>query len=334
MQLLDRYLQAVRFFLPRRNQDDIVRELSENLLSQIEDREESLGRPLTDDEQADLLHRHGHPMVVAGKYRSHARLIGPALFPLYLFALKLGLGVSFIVTAVLAVISTVLHGEVLQHALGAFLAYPGRALMVFAWTTLGFAGLDFAQSHLKLTHTWDPRTLPRLVKHEDRLSRTQALCELLAASAGAIWLLLVPRWPFLLLGGATALLDLAPIWSIVYLPILGVTLATVGLNILTFVSPSWTRARALARAAVHGVAASIFIVLLRVDQWVVPKRDATLADGTSAERLAEIANHIVEISLAIALVITLIELGRELYRWNARRRDDLPSGPTLRHRQP
>ena len=31
MDLLDRYLQAVRFFLPRRQQDDIVRELSENL---------------------------------------------------------------------------------------------------------------------------------------------------------------------------------------------------------------------------------------------------------------------------------------------------------------
>ena len=36
---LERYLQAVRFFLPRRQQDDIVRELSENLASEIEDRE-------------------------------------------------------------------------------------------------------------------------------------------------------------------------------------------------------------------------------------------------------------------------------------------------------
>ena len=48
MNLLDRYLQAVRFFLPRRQQDDIVRELSENLLSQMEDRAEELGRPLTE----------------------------------------------------------------------------------------------------------------------------------------------------------------------------------------------------------------------------------------------------------------------------------------------
>ena len=66
MNLLDRYLQAVRFFLPRRQQDDIVRELSENLLSQMEDRAEALGRPLTEDEQADILRRHGHPMLVAG----------------------------------------------------------------------------------------------------------------------------------------------------------------------------------------------------------------------------------------------------------------------------
>ena len=44
MDLLKRYLQAVKFFLPRGQQDDIIRELSENLISQFEDREEALGR--------------------------------------------------------------------------------------------------------------------------------------------------------------------------------------------------------------------------------------------------------------------------------------------------
>ena len=47
MDLLERYLNAVRFFLPQKNQDDIVRELSENLISQMEDRQEELGRPLS-----------------------------------------------------------------------------------------------------------------------------------------------------------------------------------------------------------------------------------------------------------------------------------------------
>ena len=46
MTLVERYLNAVRFFLPRRQQDDIVRELSENLASEFEDRSQALGRDL------------------------------------------------------------------------------------------------------------------------------------------------------------------------------------------------------------------------------------------------------------------------------------------------
>ena len=44
MELLDRYLQAVRFWLPRKQQDDIIAELGDDLRSQIEEREASLGR--------------------------------------------------------------------------------------------------------------------------------------------------------------------------------------------------------------------------------------------------------------------------------------------------
>ena len=69
MTLLERYLQAVRFFLPSRQQDDIVRELSENLALRDGGSSETLGRQLTEDEQADILRRHGHPMLVAARYR-------------------------------------------------------------------------------------------------------------------------------------------------------------------------------------------------------------------------------------------------------------------------
>lgn len=43
--LIDRYLRAVREQLPRGQQDDIIGELSEDLRSQVEDREAELGRP-------------------------------------------------------------------------------------------------------------------------------------------------------------------------------------------------------------------------------------------------------------------------------------------------
>ena len=141
MELLERYLQAVGFYLPKHKQDDIVRELSENLVSEMDDLAEACGRPLTEDEQADILRRHGHPMVVAGRYQTRQHLIGPAFFPIYLFTLKLGLGVALLVTVLLAVLGSILTGDPVRHFVHALLAYPGRAIMVFAWTTLGIAAL-------------------------------------------------------------------------------------------------------------------------------------------------------------------------------------------------
>src|ERR1700722_11050145 len=89
MELLDRYLQAVRFWLPKAQQDDIIAELSSDLRSQIDDREMELGRPLDEAELEGILRRCGSPILVASRYRPQTQLIGPALFPIYLFVLKL-----------------------------------------------------------------------------------------------------------------------------------------------------------------------------------------------------------------------------------------------------
>src|SRR5579864_2924956 len=83
MDLLDRYLQAVRFWLPRAQQDDIVAELSEDLRSQIEEQEAKLGHKLNRYEMASLLKQRGRPSVVASRYLPQGYLIGPTLFPIY-----------------------------------------------------------------------------------------------------------------------------------------------------------------------------------------------------------------------------------------------------------
>ena len=331
MDLLDKYLQAVRFFLPRHNQDDIVRELSENLIAQMEDREEELGRPLTEDEQAEILRRHGHPMMVAGRYRSHQQLIGPLFMPIYLFALKMGLGVALIVTVIVAAVSAAVDDDTVRRLVEGLLAYPGRALMVFAWTTLGFAALDYAQAKLRLTHKWDPRTLPKLVRHEDRMSRANALCEFLAIVAAICWLLLVPERPFLLLGPVATLLDLAPIWSMVYVPILAVTVATAVLSFVNFTRPFWTPARSLARIVINAASSVIFFVLMRSGPWLIAKEGAAFPDGVSSDRIAQIANKSVEIGLVVALIISLIEIARETYRWQSRRKVSSASNSDAAH---
>ena len=89
MELLDRYLHAVRKRLPGKPRDDIVAELRDILLTQIEAEETSRGRRLSEDEIAAMLKRFGRPMTVAARYGASNYLIGPALYPAYLASLKL-----------------------------------------------------------------------------------------------------------------------------------------------------------------------------------------------------------------------------------------------------
>ncbi|PYX27401.1 MAG: hypothetical protein DMG80_18610 [Acidobacteria bacterium] len=87
MELVDRYLQAVKFFLPKKQQADIVAELSEDLHSQIEAKQAELGRTLTDSELEAILKRCGSPWEVASRFLPQRYLIGPTLFPAYRFFL-------------------------------------------------------------------------------------------------------------------------------------------------------------------------------------------------------------------------------------------------------
>jgi len=46
MELVDRYLKAVRFWLPKARQEDILAELSEGIRAQIDEKQAELGHKL------------------------------------------------------------------------------------------------------------------------------------------------------------------------------------------------------------------------------------------------------------------------------------------------
>lgn len=331
MDLLDRYLQAVRFFLPRRSQDDIVRELEEDLRAQMDDREASLGRALTDDERAEILKAQGHPLVVAGRYRPHQRLIGPVFFPLYVLVLKMGLAICLLVTVVLAAIAAVMDGDAAGQFGQAMLAYPGRALMVFAWTTVSFAVLDYALARMNLSVTWNPRDLPRVQPYASWASRFNSLVEFVATLIALTWLLLIPRNLALVMGPASLVLEPTAIWRAVYVPFVVVAIATAGVSLANLWRPYWTPARSAARIAIHATSFVLFAVLLHAGEWVTARPNIAEPGGPSIAHIAEIANTACRIGLGIACVIALVEVTREILRWRARRRTDIPNGaPAMR----
>jgi hypothetical protein len=133
MEMLDRYLKAVQSCLPETQREDIVNELGENLRAQFEDKEGELGRPLTEAEVEVILKQHGHPLVVAGRYRQDQRSvafghqwIGPVLFPFYIRVLKFNLGLT---SLVLFVVFTALF-------LGGKSVTPGSIFPTFVWQFL------------------------------------------------------------------------------------------------------------------------------------------------------------------------------------------------------
>jgi hypothetical protein len=75
MQLLDRYLSAIKTWLPKKQRDDIAAELAANLHAEADDRASGLGRPLTEDEVAALLKQHGSPILVASRYQEEGRTV-------------------------------------------------------------------------------------------------------------------------------------------------------------------------------------------------------------------------------------------------------------------
>ncbi len=82
MDLVERYIEAVKFWLPASMKEDVAAELKEDICSEIEEAEREKGRPLSKDEVGELLKARGAPLAVASKYLPQRSLIGPELYPL------------------------------------------------------------------------------------------------------------------------------------------------------------------------------------------------------------------------------------------------------------
>lgn len=140
MRLIDRYLAAVAAQLPAAAREDVIAELRDDIMSRIEARQEALGRDLNNDEVETILREVGHPLSVAGRYGAGPQhLIGPELFPWWMFAVKVGLIVLLGVMA-LSVGVKLVGGQDFSQALGQGLAglFSGAAAMIGMATVAGY----------------------------------------------------------------------------------------------------------------------------------------------------------------------------------------------------
>lgn len=243
-ELIDRYLQAVRFWLPKTNrQDDLLTELGEDLRSQIEDKETELGHPLDKAEIAAILKRCGSPMMVAGRLGPQRFLIGPALFPIYEFVLKMVL-LWILVPIFIFIVgpaNVANSGGNWGLAIASTIGDLWFGLFIAAGIiTLVFAIIERTNKHLGTEIKWDPLKLPPVRRDELKPSPLKAVCEFGFSVFGLVWLLLVPHYPFLILGPAAAFLEAAPLLHTFYVPFVLLGVVALARSGITLARPEWT----------------------------------------------------------------------------------------------
>jgi len=262
LEMVDRYLQAVRFWLPKtRRQEDLLAELGEDLRSQIEDKEGELGRALDKDEISEILKRCGAPMVVASRLGPKRQLIGPTLYPIYTFVLKMVVlwilvpAFLFIVGLVNLANSNGDWGKAIVATMGGLWS---AAFIAAGVITLVFAILERTHAIADIACKWDPSSLPPLEKSERKKSLFQTNCELVFNIFGFVWLLLIPHHPFLVFGPASAFLGIGPIFHDFYLPFVLLAAAVIVRLVVMLARPQW-RAFALGSQIAQAVATLVLV---------------------------------------------------------------------------
>ncbi|MCU1255766.1 MAG: putative rane protein [Candidatus Angelobacter sp.] len=311
MELLDRYLQAVRFWLPRAQQTDIIAELGDDLRSQIEDKESSMARPLNEDELVALLQQAGHPMRVAGRYLPQQSLIGPTLFPLYKFVLQ---AVTFGYLApwilVWAGMMIFMPSYRASHAglalLGTWASFWSLAFMLFGVITIVFAVLERFQVRIAWLNKWDPRNLPRVAHRKDRVSRVESIFGLAFSIVYIIWWLSLSRYGNVMFGPIAGFFYLNPALRAWYLPALAPACIVMVQQCVNLFRPQWLWLRAAALLLSDAVAIFIFISVARVHPYLMLAENAN-ADAHHVQALV-ILNQVLSWSILVTVAGICIAL--------------------------
>jgi hypothetical protein len=316
MDLMERYLHAVKVWLPRAQQDDIIAELSEDLNSQIEDRETELGRKLNEDEVAAILKKRGQPVVVAGGYGPRQSLIGPGWFPAYCFVLKLVLG---IMVPVLALIVTPALYFSSPHPNAALLnmlrGLPGAALSIFGIITLIFVCLERFQFHAqgKTLGDWNPRNLPPVPVAPRNLPRPRSV-----AIGELVWgIIFTLGWIYVARFHASFhfesfTLSFAPVLQNNFWPILLLTMSGIPAGVAGLLKPARKRLLSSIRLVIHAYTLVLIAVVYHAQTWI-----EIASSKLPAAQVAEIAggyNLGIRIAFIVISIVVIAQVLQEAHR--------------------
>ncbi len=313
MELLDRYLHALKTYLPKAQQRDIVAELSDSILSDVEEQEALLGRTLNRAEEVAVLKKYGHPLLAAGRYLPQQHLIGPALYPYYWFALKILTGILVLGNVAVAIVA----GFTSQNPAGIAGGLVGNVVSAVIFgigvVTVGFALLERWQVRIRFLESWDPGALPAVTSVDaERVPLTESIFGLILGTLFLLYWLAVPPFDRIVFSGDGVTVRLSPIWREFYVPIMVLILMGIAQNGINLARPHWIRFREIARIVTDLSVIGIIYLVLRTRE-LVSIFDATGDPARYAEQAA-LLNKVIALGLAVTAAVMAVDLLINLWR--------------------
>lgn len=315
--LIDRYLGAVAALLPKASRQDIVAELRDLIVNRIEEREATLGRPLDKREIEELLREIGHPIAVAGRYGLRTALIGPEIYPFWLFGVKVLLAVAALAAVIPAGVALLTaHGDarLVMRTVTDFiptgLSLIGAATLIGAAIERGWIGTEGFRN-------WKVSELPKVPKSREWFfkSRFDGLFET------AVTLLFIGWWTgavefptgnVITTRGGEVALTFSPIFQALYWPILVMAVVQVVSGLILVMKPGWVRARAGAEiiGALIGLAiAAALWPAMPLVTLVAP--EATVAGLANLQKTVDLT---FQVALWVAVATNLLKLIVDTWR--------------------
>jgi hypothetical protein len=317
MQPVESYLNNLAKLLPAGQREDILRELSEDIHSEIEDKESELGHKLSEAEQLEILKRRGTPLQIAAGYTQNKgtfafgpQLIGPVLFPFYVRVLLFNVGLTLLVLgsvfAVFSLSGQRIHTtEFLSNVLFQIFVQLFAVTVIFILVERHLDSHSYGYKPAKAQAAdLEARIREAAAKpRKQEVSRFDSIAVLVASSVALLWMQSLWVKPFLVFGPAASLITFAPVWHVVYFPAVFLMLLTIVRACINIAQPNWIRFRDSIAVFLDIGGLVILYILLSAHTWVVPV--AAAAANTGAQHFAFVINQWMPYALWVAAAITL-----------------------------
>ncbi|NLB78729.1 MAG: hypothetical protein GX796_07765 [Clostridiaceae bacterium] len=280
MNLIERYLYAIKKYLPEEIREDAGKELRANI-------EDMLPVDYTDDDVYQVLMNLGSPRKLANEYNSQKRyLIGPGYYDNYISVLKKVIGMFVSVALSIAFLVWIVESPAYWYQVNNItklfvnLITSGIAgvMQSALWVTIVFIILERTEVEVGyipfFNKKWTPNDLPELpVDEKMRISRGETVFSMFFTILVTALLYFRPQLIALFRTGENGSIDITPLLDIdrlqFYIPVIIVlALVQLGMFIWKFIAEIWSLPLAILNA-VYYAAICILVIMMLIDHALV-----------------------------------------------------------------